>query len=75
VDVAAWLAGIGAIVSAGIGLTIVIRNARRQGRKSALEEADAAEQEVEVLRSELLQCRKIVYDLKQTLVNNGIEVP
>lgn len=70
--VVALLAGVAAIVAAGCGLVIVVRNARDKGRHAALLEADTAEAALELARAQLVECRAALHDAHLILAEHGL---
>ena len=74
-EAGALLAAIAGVVAAGCGLVLVVRNARAKGRRAAIDEADAAEAEIEALRSERIADRRRIYVLQQVLTDAGVELP
>lgn len=71
-EAGALLAAIGAIVAAGAGLLLVIRNARSKGRRGAIDEADALEVELEACRRERLEERRMIFRLREQLAEHGL---
>ena len=71
-EAGALFAAIGAIVAAGAGLLLVIRNARTKGRRGAIEEADALEVELEECRHDRLGDRAAIYKLREKLAEHGL---
>lgn len=74
-EAGALLAAIGAIVAAGCGLVLVVRNVRTRSTRAARDEADAAELEVEQLRAERVADRAELHRLRQQLVDAGVIEP
>lgn len=69
--IVSWITGIGAILAAASGVMLVIRNIRtRQTR-----EIDRLDRELSLAWEELLSYHRYSYDLRATLMRNGIEVP
>jgi hypothetical protein len=67
-------AAIGAVVSALVGLAIVVRNLRSKSRRAALDEADELEQELATCRHALHAAGARQYRLEQVLAAHGLEV-
>jgi hypothetical protein len=72
-EAGAIFAAIAAVVAAGAGLLLVVRNARSKGRKSAISEADDLEVELAACREDRLSDRKAIYDLRGKLADAGLE--
>lgn len=66
-NIGSWFATIGGIVASGAGLLIVIRNSRSRGRRAALREANSLEEEVILLREEILEERELIYGLQRQI--------
>jgi hypothetical protein len=73
--IVAWLTWCGAIVVAGCGLVLVVRNARQKGRREAITEADRAYNEIQTLRAERVKDSRLIYQLRESLATHGIEPP
>jgi len=71
-EAGALLAAIGAVVAAGCGLVLVVRNYRSRAVRAAHDEADAAELEVEHLRAERVADRAELQRLREQLVAAGV---
>ena len=72
-EAGAGFAAIGAVVAAGAGLLLVVRNARTKGRRSAISEADDLEVELASCRSDRLEDRRVIYELRGKLADAGLE--
>jgi uncharacterized protein (DUF3084 family) len=72
-DIVAILAGIGAIVSATLGVALAVRGLRDKGRKTALAEADASQLNIEELRREVENCRRELYEAHIKMADHGID--
>ena len=66
-------AGIGAVLTAAGGCTIVIREITRRDRSAVRREMNELSEDVTVLRADLVACRRYAYELAEALARHGIE--
>ena len=69
--VAAWITGIGAILSAGAGVAMIWREVKSRQHK----EIKRLDEELSVTQEQLVALHRETYRLKTTLADHGIEVP
>ena len=74
-DPAAIFAGIGAVIAAAIGLTLVIREFRRREHNAARREVDEMLVDFYRLDNSYIQLRLHTFQLRQQLADLGIETP
>jgi pheromone shutdown protein TraB len=69
--VAAWITGIGAILSAGWGVALIIREIRSKQSKE-IRRLDA---ELQWTQEQLIANHRYAYDLRSALADHGIDAP
>ena len=70
-DLGSVLLGIGGLVATGSAVLIMIHNARNKGRRSALDEADAAQAELAECRAARVEDARTIYELETKLAQGG----
>jgi len=74
-QVAAWIAGIGAILFATAGVALAIREVRRKERRDALAIISNMEHVILDQQNEAIAWRSYVFSLRRILADHGIPSP
>ena len=68
--VAAWITGIGAILSAGAGVAMIWREVKSRQHK----EIKRLDEELSTTQEQVVALHRETYELRRTLADHGIEV-
>ena len=71
----ALAAGIVAVLSAALGVLLVVREFRRRDHRSLQRALDDTEAELAVLRRDLIDARRFAFEAAMQLAAHGIDVP
>lgn len=71
----ALLAAVAAIVSAALGVVLIVREFRRRDRRESMAEIAQLSEELHALRADMIAYRRWAYDLAVTLTGLGVTVP
>ena len=74
-DAGALLAGIGAVIAAGAGVIILVRELRRRDRKQSLKEIADLEAALHSRQRTVLSLRQYAFQLGELLADRGVEPP
>ena len=69
--VAAWITGIGAVLSAGAGVAMIWREVKSRQHK----EIKRLDEELATTQEQVVALHRETYRLKSTLADHGIEMP
>ena len=69
--VAAWITGVGAILSAGAGVAMIWREVKSRQHK----EIKRLDEELGQTQEQLVAYHRYAYDLRETLADHGIDAP
>jgi len=75
VDLPTILTGIGAIVTAGGGVVLLVREFRRRDRVESDKELDALSRDLHATRADLIAFRRYAFELRGLLADAGIDQP
>ena len=74
-DFGAFFAAIGAVVAAGAGVTIIVRELRRRDRRQSAKEIGELEEEIHRLRAAVIALRHYAFQLGELLADRGVDPP
>lgn len=74
-DLAALVTGIGAIVAAVGGVVLIVREFRRKDHKAGNAERSLLVDDLAACRDALVEMRRYVHDLRQTMADLGHDTP
>lgn len=69
--VAAWITGIGAVLSAGAGVAMIWREVKSRQHK----EIKRLDEELEWAQEQIVANHRYAYELRMTLAEHGIDLP
>jgi hypothetical protein len=75
VNLADWLAGVGAVLAGIGGIFLVVRELNRRERRAADKQIDTLSKQVHILRADALAYHEWAYDLAEQMTDAGMEVP